>query len=226
MSFFCQRSLKMPTEDLDRLYQRQHSSVAIFKVCLSGKYGTGKTSIFKIVSKKPQDGAAGIDSFKYPCQNLGIEGAEILLYDTAGREEYTSSLTISNYYRDAHAIVFVYDVKEMESLTYIENELRRIQERGRCDKSRIVLIRNKSDVPSTRVEVSHEKEDEFLQNRATLFQNLVHRVEVSALETPGAITKLFYEDLGLILKGQTPTGYVNIFESFKKKTSSRKSNCC
>ena len=46
---------------------------SIFKVCLSGQYGVGKTTIFKIVSNKTQDGPPGIDSFPYKCKDLDAE---------------------------------------------------------------------------------------------------------------------------------------------------------
>lgn len=148
------------------------------------------------------------------------------MYDTAGREQYTDSLTLTNYYRGAHVIVFVYDVKEFESLEYVKKELGLIRDSGLCEQSKLVLIRNKVDVPSTRVSVPQQLQQEFLQNRTELFRNLVHVVPMSATESPEDVKKLFYSDLVLILKGQTPTGYVNVFDSYRMGSSKSKSSCC
>lgn len=119
----------------------------------------------------------------------------------------------------------MYDVKEFESLEYVEKELRLIRDSGLCEQSKLVLIRNKVDVPSTRVSVSLQREKEFLQNRTELFRNLVHVIEVSATESPDTVKNLFYSDLTLILRGQTPTGYVNVFDSYRRGSSKSKS-CC
>jgi GTPase SAR1 and related small G proteins len=134
-------------------------------------------------------------------------------------------LTVSNYYRGAHVIVLVYDATDRDSLLYLESEMKAIQDRGLNESTRLVLIRNKIDEPTTRVAISKPEEREFLQNRPLLFRHLAHHIDISALNEPDKIKQLFNRDLLDILHGQTPVGYVDVFSDLTGKSRSR-SKCC
>lgn len=184
-------------------YQSQ-VSLSIYKICLAGKFGVGKTEIFKILSNRKADKSIGFDSFEYKVDGFP---AKIIVSDTAGLEQHGGSLTKSNYYRGAHVIVMVYDMTDTESLHYLDNEMKALQENVWIDEAtRLILVRNKTDMTS-HVAVSKEYENDFIENRRTeCLKNLVHVIETSTKTSHGekVVKKLFYQDMLGVLKGQEP----------------------
>eukprot|EP00117_Sycon_ciliatum_P010997 scpid71683/ scgid12651/ Ras-related protein Rab-18-B len=97
----------------------------MYKIVLLGELGVGKTSIFRRLKDDEFDETVttttGIDSCTRP---VTINGQTVTLsvWDTAGVERFRT-LT-RNYYRGAHATVFVYSVDEPSSLHYLTSWVR------------------------------------------------------------------------------------------------------
>lgn len=99
----------------------------VFKVILIGNSGVGKTSIinyfrYKLIgdhSKKKTDPTTTVDihslkySFRFTNDNNNIETTELMLWDTAGQEKYNN--ITKNFFRQAHAVIFCFDLTSRES---------------------------------------------------------------------------------------------------------------
>lgn len=91
-----------------------------YKVVLLGELGVGKTCLFRRLKDNTFDefstATAGIDSCT---KTTKVDGDTITMniWDTAGVERFRT-LT-RNYYRNAHAAVFIYSVTEVSSLHYL-----------------------------------------------------------------------------------------------------------
>lgn len=106
-----------------------------YSFVLAGKYGVGKTSIFKKLKTghAPEGITEGSsrNAFSYTTDDGGLENyfyereingrkIKVTLWDTGGQERYESMT--ANYYRNANAVILVYALDE-ESTFYSLNEL-------------------------------------------------------------------------------------------------------
>ena len=181
------------------IYDRADSVVReCYKVCIGGKYGSGKTSIFHCCMGITND--SGVCKFTYDIAN---PCTRIILYDTGGRER-KESITMSDYYKNCACVVFVYDITNKESLHYIKREFELIKEKEICETdAKFVILRNKIDVGMNHVDVTQEYETQFLRDNAGLFRGSIrHVAETSALENRG-IENFFQRDLIEILLNPT-----------------------
>ncbi|XP_007937724.1 ras-related protein Rab-26 [Orycteropus afer afer] len=128
-----------------------------FKVMLVGDSGVGKTCLLV----RFKDGAflagtfistVGID---FRNKVLDVDGMKVKLqiWDTAGQERFRS--VTHAYYRDAHALLLLYDVTNKASFDSIQAWLSEIQEHAQRD---VVLMLLGSKVDSTQ-EREVKKED-------------------------------------------------------------------
>jgi small GTP-binding protein len=90
-----------------------------FKIVFAGQYGTGKTLMFKHLMNE-KDGATVTIGCDMRVRTWGDSGVTALLCDTTGQERYKSLAPI--YFRNASAIIFVYDVTDETSLNALETE--------------------------------------------------------------------------------------------------------
>lgn len=116
-----------------------------YKVVLLGELGVGKSSIFRRLRDdtfdERQPATTGIDS----CTALfKVENENVMLtiWDTAGVERFRT-LT-RNYYRNAHAAVFLYSVSEASSLHYLTQWVKDCE--NFAPSAVRMLIGNKSDL--------------------------------------------------------------------------------
>eukprot|EP00091_Calanus_sinicus_P010663 TRINITY_DN24633_c0_g1_i1.p1 TRINITY_DN24633_c0_g1~~TRINITY_DN24633_c0_g1_i1.p1 ORF type:complete len:129 (+),score=30.24 TRINITY_DN24633_c0_g1_i1:55-441(+) len=115
--------LKFETQNLDG-----EDIIGPFKVLLVGDANVGKTSILKryVEGRCPEGytSTIGIDFKKRIVQLGGNRNIKLQLWDTAGQERFRGMCR--SYYRGSDAIVFVYDVTNLNSLENISfwlNEL-------------------------------------------------------------------------------------------------------
>ncbi|XP_028657532.1 RAB33B, member RAS oncogene family a [Erpetoichthys calabaricus] len=126
----------------------------IFKIIVIGDSGVGKTCLtFRFCSGRfpsKTEATIGVD-FREKIVEIDGEQIKIQLWDTAGQERFRKSM-VQHYYRNVHAVVFVYDVTSLSSFqslpTWIEecrqhslgNEVPRIIVGNKCDMRDCVKV--------------------------------------------------------------------------------------
>ncbi|KAM7386917.1 hypothetical protein PAMA_009508 [Pampus argenteus] len=123
-----------------------------FKVMLVGDSGVGKTCLLV----RFKDGAFLAGSFistvgiDFRNKVLNIDGLKVKLqiWDTAGQERFRS--VTHAYYRDAHALLLLYDVTNKTSFDNIQAWLTEIHEYAQQDVV-LMLLGNKADATHERV---------------------------------------------------------------------------
>jgi small GTP-binding protein len=121
----------------------------LYKVIIIGDTGVGKTSLlFRYVDNAVLDVTVSIGvDYKTKMVNVDNTKIKLQLWDTSGQERYRT--ITKNYYKGAHAIVFVFDVTNPKSLENIQNWEKEATLHGRPGGLRL-LIGNKTDLTSER----------------------------------------------------------------------------
>ncbi|XP_014055490.2 ras-related protein Rab-33A-like [Salmo salar] len=122
----------------------------IFKIIVIGDSNVGKTCLtFRFTGgsfPKKTEATIGVD-FREKAVEIEGEKIKVQVWDTAGQERFRKSM-VEHYYRNVHAVVFVYDVTKMNSFQNLKTW---IQE---CNGHRVsptvprVLVGNKCDLVS------------------------------------------------------------------------------
>ena len=146
------------------------------------------------------------------------------IWDTAGHEKFRTITT--SYYKNAHAIIILYDITELSSFEHIKNWMIEIDKFGKQGVLKIIAG-NKKDLEEKR-QVSKEMAESYAEKNGIKF------IEVSAKDSTN-IEKLFFDivkellDRHLkalnenpIMSGNNNNGVVINDESIKKK----KKKCC
>ncbi|XP_017195871.1 ras-related protein Rab-26 isoform X1 [Oryctolagus cuniculus] len=123
-----------------------------FKVMLVGDSGVGKTCLLV----RFKDGAFLAGSFistvgiDFRNKALDVDGTKVKLqiWDTAGQERFRS--VTHAYYRDAHALLLLYDITNKASFNNIQAWLAEIREHAQHDVV-LMLLANKVDSAHERV---------------------------------------------------------------------------
>ncbi|KAJ8911050.1 hypothetical protein NQ315_004697 [Exocentrus adspersus] len=141
----------------------------IFKVIVIGDSNVGKTTLtYRFCEGKFLDLAEatiGVD-FRSRSLNIDEEDITLQLWDTAGQERYRMSM-IRHYYRNTHAIVFVYDVANKASFESLNKWIEESNKHCLPDVPRI-LVGNKCDRPAA---VSTNAAQQFAdQHNMALFE--------------------------------------------------------
>lgn len=158
-----------------------------FKVIFLGNFGVGKSSIITRfcngIFDPTYQPTVGLDFFKkeIPYKKTKIK---LLFYDTAGQEKFRSLIPM--YIRDAHIMVVVYDITDINSFNELNLWIDLI-ENVKKDKAIIVIVGNKQDLEEFRA-VETDKARIYAIEKNAIFK------EVSA-KTGVNITELFYEDI-------------------------------
>lgn len=130
-----------------------------FKVMLVGDSGVGKTCLLV----RFKDGAflagsfistVGID-FRNKLMNIDTLKVKLQIWDTAGQERFRS--VTHAYYRDAHALLLLYDVTNKASFDNIRAWLTEIHEYAQQDVV-VMLLGNKADATHNRAVKKEEGE--------------------------------------------------------------------
>ncbi|XP_061383531.1 ras-related protein Rab-26 isoform X2 [Danaus plexippus] len=145
-----QRSTPSPTGYRDYRPDRQRCTVdddmPIHKTILLGDSGVGKTSLlvqFETGKFQPGNFSATV-GIGFTNKVVTVDGIKVKLqiWDTAGQERFRS--VTHAYYRDAHALLLLYDVTNKTSFDNIRAWLGEIREYAQDDVV-IMLLGNKSD---------------------------------------------------------------------------------
>lgn len=122
------------------------------KTILLGDSGVGKTSLlvqFNTGTFQPSHFAATVGiGFTNKVVNVDESRVKLQIWDTAGQERFRS--VTHAYYRDAHALLLLYDVTNKTSFDNVRAWLSEIREYANEDVV-IMLLGNKSDCGQERV---------------------------------------------------------------------------
>jgi small GTP-binding protein len=152
----------------------------IHKTILVGDSGVGKTSLLvQFDQGKFQPGSfAATVGIGFTNKVVNVDGSKVKLqiWDTAGQERFRSIKHA--YYRDAHALLLLYDVTSKSSFDNISAWLAEINEYAQDDVV-IMLIGNKADMSDERtvhkeegVQVARDYGVSFLETSAKTGQNV------------------------------------------------------
>jgi Ras-related protein Rab-6A len=164
-----------------------HNSETKYKVIFLGKFGVGKSSIITRFCNGMFDPVyqptVGLDFFKkdIPYHKTNIK---LLFYDTAGQEKFRSLIPM--YIRDAHIMVIVYDITDINSFNELSVWIQLI-ENTKKEGAIIAIVGNKIDLEEYRA-VETDKGRIYAIEKNAIFK------EVSA-KSGVNIPELFYEDI-------------------------------
>jgi len=156
----------------------------LFRICLLGDAGVGKTSILTRFCdntfKENYNNTIGVD-FRVVTLKYKDIISKIHIWDTAGQERFRS-LTI-NYLHNSHGFLFIFDITNKDSFDNVVNWINLSFDNN---KNSVInfLIGNKCDQNSTR-EVEETEAQHFAKEKHLIY------LEVSAKNDEN-IQKLFY----------------------------------
>uniref|UniRef100_A0A915PEL9 Uncharacterized protein n=1 Tax=Setaria digitata TaxID=48799 RepID=A0A915PEL9_9BILA len=190
-----------------------------FTVMLIGDSCCGKTCLLI----RFKDGAflnnnfistVGID---YRNKLVEVDNAKVKLqiWDTAGQERFLAITT--TYYRDADALLLVYDLTNRQSFVNIRDWLARIKENAK-ETVLITLVGNKMDLQSNR-EVKYEEGKQLAEAYNITF------IETSA-KSGQNVKETFQEIARRLIKMQNGENVKNKSATELIETLSKGSSCC
>ncbi|KAK3099744.1 hypothetical protein FSP39_008917 [Pinctada imbricata] len=170
----------------------------IFKIIVIGDSNVGKTCLtYRFCSGKFPDkteATIGVD-FRERTIDVDNEQIKLQLWDTAGQERFRKSM-VQHYYRNVHAVVFVYDVTKVSSFEsmpgWIEEcdrhnlnkEIPRILVGNKCDMSNRVAVNTNmaqkfADSHNMPLFETSAKDDEKANHVEAIFMTLAHKLKNS-----------------------------------------------
>ncbi|CAG9832768.1 unnamed protein product [Diabrotica balteata] len=141
---------EVPSNSLQQAASVSHVQIQkqgkIFKIIVIGDSSVGKTTLtYRFCEGKFLElceATVGVD-FRSRTINLDGEDVTLQLWDTAGQERYRMSM-VRHYYKNAHAVVFVYDVTNSASFDSLKKWIDECNNNCLQDVPKI-LVGNKCD---------------------------------------------------------------------------------
>jgi small GTP-binding protein len=143
-------------------------SIRNAKVVLLGSQSVGKTSIVnRLIHDKFQDNMISTIGAVFVSRTCLVDDIHVKLeiWDTGGQEKYRAIVPM--YYRDADAVVFVYDVTAADSLKAIEAFYNDVIDKRGGQRIVMALVGNKADLTHL-VSVSAGTVADFAQRNGIL----------------------------------------------------------
>ncbi|XP_033631983.1 putative Ras-related protein Rab-33 [Asterias rubens] len=125
----------------------------IFKIIVIGDSNVGKTCLtYRFCGGKFPEKTEATIGVDFREKNVTVDGETIKLqlWDTAGQERFRKSM-VQHYYRNVHAVVFVYDITKMSTFEGLPNWI------DECDRHSLspdiprIMIGNKCDIEDKKV---------------------------------------------------------------------------
>ncbi|XP_060783256.1 RAB33B, member RAS oncogene family a [Neoarius graeffei] len=134
----------------------------IFKIIVIGDSGVGKTCLtYRFCAGKFPDkteATIGVD-FREKIIEIDGEKIKVQLWDTAGQERFRKSM-VQHYYRNVHAVVFVYDVTSAASFRSLPAWIEECRQHALGHEVPRILVGNKCDLRHA-AQVSTEVAQQF-----------------------------------------------------------------
>uniref|UniRef100_A0A1B6KUP7 Ras-related protein Rab-33B n=1 Tax=Graphocephala atropunctata TaxID=36148 RepID=A0A1B6KUP7_9HEMI len=119
----------------------------IFKIIVVGDSNVGKTCLtYRFCEGKyleKPEATIGVD-FRERIVNIGGEEIKLQLWDTAGQERFRKSM-VHHYYRNAHAVVIVYDVTKLSTFQSLPGWLEECDKHNLTNQVPRIMVGNKCD---------------------------------------------------------------------------------
>ncbi|XP_062249432.1 RAB33B, member RAS oncogene family a [Platichthys flesus] len=139
----------------------------IFKIIVIGDSGVGKTCLtYRFCAGKfPEktEATIGVD-FRERLDEIDGEKIKIQLWDTAGQERFRKSM-VQHYYRNVHAVVFVYDVTNAASFRSLPAWIEECKQHALGTEVPRILVGNKCDLQDS-IQVSTDVAQQFADSHS------------------------------------------------------------
>jgi len=145
----------------------------IFKIIVLGDSNVGKTCLtFRFCCGKfPErtEATIGVD-FREKTVDVEGESIKLQMWDTAGQERFRKSM-VQHYYRNVHAVVFVYDVTKISSFSNLTHWVDECESHNLCRSIPRLVVGNKCDQITDQPCVSSNLAQKFAdQHNMPLFE--------------------------------------------------------
>ena len=171
-------------QKIEKLSDIQDEHKYLFRVCLLGDAGVGKTSLLTRFCDnyffENYNNTIGID-FRVATLKYDNIISKIHIWDTAGQERFRS-LSL-NYINNSHGFIFIYDITSSVSFENVEKWISSALQKNNHTVANF-LVGNKSDLEQER-KVSKSKAEDFAKKNKLFF------LETSAKNHIN-VEKLFY----------------------------------
>lgn len=142
----------------------------LFKIVLIGESGVGKSSlILRYMDKEFVEVHMATIGVDFSIRTVSIDGkrVKLQLWDTAGQERFRG--LCRQFYRAAHAIIFVYDVTEPGSFGQLPEWLESVKTFA-PDRVKLFVVGNKIDLETERVVLPYEGSEFARAHGMTFFE--------------------------------------------------------
>lgn len=145
----------------------------IFKIIVLGDSNVGKTCLtFRFCCGRfpnRTEATIGVD-FREKTVEVEDEPIKLQLWDTAGQERFRKSM-VQHYYRNVHAVVFVYDVTKVASFNNLVNWVEECDRHNLSKSIPRLVVGNKCDQITDQPSVSANSAQKFAdQHNMPLFE--------------------------------------------------------
>ena len=152
---------------VEKISDFQQAHKYLFRVCLLGDAGVGKTSLLTRFCdnsfKENYNNTIGVD-FRVVTLKCNDIISKIHIWDTAGQERFRSLAL--NYMNNSHGFIFIYDITSQESFNNVVNWINLALDKNTHTIANF-LVGNKSDREEERK--INKKEGENLAKTKNLF---------------------------------------------------------
>ena len=177
------------------------------KILLIGDVGVGKTSIltkyFNNYFPEVIEPTMGIE-FKTKIFKRKKFNIKLQIWDTSGQEKFKS--ITKNYFRDADALLYVFDVTNKNGLKSVESWLKIPVENNKKEFIKI-LIGNKTDLKEGR-NITKDDMKQFLTDNS-----MTELFEISAKEDEKNLSDMFEAIVDLLIKNEPTQNIENYDEN-------------
>ena len=213
-------------KNIEKISDFQEEHKYLFRVCLLGDAGVGKTSLITRFCDNyfsdNYNNTIGVD-FRLATLKYDNIISKIHIWDTAGQERFRS-LSV-NYMNNSHGFIFIYDITNSESFKNIVNWINLALEKNNHTVINL-LVGNKSDLESDR-KVSKSEAEALVKEKKLFF------LETSA-KKDNNVEKVFYYFLYKMIEYYKTNEYIeddqmNLIQDNSEEIPTErqsKKNCC